>query len=180
VHRSTLTNARLVRALAAVAVFALAAPALGYVNGGDYHSTIKTYEKKLTAAGYRTAWGSYWSTSRGGDAKRVAGSMKDDAVNQLVGKALKALPRQEAARISAADKEEVARKLKAALSSAAADGKESVKKGKAGSLHFEVGVHEYEYYWETNYKGERRKKHNHQTGLIPFVALKIRGEKKSD
>jgi hypothetical protein len=167
--------------LSVVAVFALAAPALGYVNGGDdYRLKIKTYEKKLTAAGYRTAWGTYWFTSRDNDAKRLAGTMKDDDINQLVGKALKALPKEEAARVPVADKKEVARKLKAALESTKADGKESVKKGKAGSLQFEVGVHTFEYYYETNYKGQGKKKHNHRTGLIPFVALKFSSEKKSD
>lgn len=81
--------------LALCATAALAAPALAYVNGGDYHDTGKVKKKALTDKGYVVATGYHV-----GERKELRIAAKnDEALNRIVGEALKALPEKEAEKI---------------------------------------------------------------------------------
>src|SRR5262245_40117816 len=149
--------------LAAVAVLGPAAWA--YVNGGDFHNTLAKYEQQLKGAGWVTSF-----------APALPGVPDKLDVGQLVGKALQALPEKEAARVTPEVKREVARLAREAMDSALSNKKQVIKEGKTGSLRYQVGMYAFERYWETNYGG-KREIHARQTGLAPFVALKVeRGE----
>jgi hypothetical protein len=159
---------------------ALAPPAWGYVNGGDFHSSLKRFEKTLKAGG----WGVHFGKPLPADCDRtgkVAGAVTvvppDNPdygryVNLLVGQALQALPEGDAGKISTEAKRQVARLTREALQNAVAKKQQTIKKGRTGSLRFQVGACAFESYWETNYGG-KREIHERKTGLAPFVALKV-------
>lgn len=171
-------QARMLLGLVAVAVSA--PPAWAYVNGGDYHNTYRDHVKSLKGARWAVSAGTFVSTSY----KRarlpsgyvgVAQPKEDDFerdVNQLVGRALKALPEKEAAKLSAEAKRAVARLTREAIRDAVSGSRQVIKKGRVGSLRYQVGAYAYESYWETNYNG-KRKVHERRSGLAPFVALKF-------
>jgi hypothetical protein len=144
---------------------ALVSPAWTYVNGGDYHDTFKDYEKSLKARG--------WGVSSG-----AAVPADRDVVNQLVGRALQALPPKDAGKISIETKREIARLTQEAIRLAASNNLQTTKEGQIGSLRYQVGVYSFESYWETNYGG-KREIHARRTGRIPFVALKMVDVKQS-
>jgi hypothetical protein len=166
--------------LAGMAVMALAPAAPAYINGGDFHSTLKDFEKSLKSDG----WGAAFAPPVPRDCvqtKEVAADVKvvprdnpdyERYVNQLVARSLRSLPEKEADRISADMKRDVARLTREALHSAIANRQTVIKKGKSGALHYQVGAYAFESYWETNYGG-KREIHARQTGLVPFVALKV-------
>jgi len=145
--------------LGLVALAALVPPAWAYVNGGDYHNTLRDYEKRLKAGG--------WGVS---SAESVWGL---PAVNQLVGRALQALPEKDAGRVPVEAKREVARLTEEAIQTARVNKQQVIKEGQAGLLRYRVGAYAFESYWETNYRGEGRRIHDRRTGLAPFVALKV-------
>jgi len=159
--------------LALCAAAALAAPALAYVNGGDYHNTWKAEKKELTAAGYAVATGYHVESL---DGLRHAANEED--VNRVVGLALKELPEKDAEKVPVRDKEEVARALAVALKASREKDGPCVKKGRAGVLEYQAGAAAYDAYWVTNYKGEGRRVHARRSGFLPFVALKLAGGKK--
>ena len=140
-------------------VAALGLPAWAYVNGGDYHDTLKTFEKSLKGRGWGVSFGAAIPADR-------------DDVNQLVGRALQSLPEKDASKISVEAKREVARFTREAIQLAASNNQQTTKEGQIGSLRYQVGVYYFESYWETNYGG-KREIHARRTGRVPFVALKI-------
>ena len=162
-----------------LAVAVLGPSAWAYVNGGDYHSTLKTFERKLKTKGWGVSFATPLPADTGG-ARFVAKGVKADPdnpeyqryVNQLIERALKSLPAKDADRISAAAKREVARLAQQAILDAAADNREVIAQGRTGSVKYRVGVGEFESWWETNYGG-KHEIHARQTGLVPFVALKV-------
>src|SRR5207249_362173 len=76
-------------------------------------------------------------------------------VNLLVGEAVRDLPDKEADTISVEVKREIARLAREAIQAANSSGKEFIKKGRMGSVRYQVGACEFETYWETNYGGKR-------------------------
>lgn len=157
----------------------LTSPAWAYVNGGDFHSNLRDFEKRLKAGG----WGWHFTAPLPAGAfvrGEIAGikvTPDDNAdyqryVNELVGKALKALPGDKADDVPVGDRREVARLAREAIRSAVTDKKEVIKEGRAGSVRYQVGVLAFESYWETNYGG-KRELHERRSGLVPFVALKV-------
>jgi hypothetical protein len=142
-----------------VAVAALAAPAWAYINGGDFHDTLKNFEKSLETGG--------WAASFGGaipaDREEVAG---------MLARALRGLPAKDAARIPVEAKREVARIAREAIQNAASNKRQVIEQGRAGPLQYAVGVYHFESYWETNYGG-KREVHARRSGQVPFVALKV-------
>jgi hypothetical protein len=145
--------------LGVVLVGALVAPAWGYINGGDFHSTLKTFENSLKDKGWSVSFGAAIPADR-------------DDVNQLVGRALKALPEKDASKVSVEAKREVARLAREAIQQAASKKEQTIKEGQTGSLRYQVGVYHYESYWETNYGG-KREIHERRSRRAPFVALRI-------
>jgi hypothetical protein len=141
-----------------VMVGALVPAALAYINGGDFHSTLTTFEKSLKGNGWGVSFGA--ALPANGDA------------NQLVGRALQSLPETDTGAISVEAKREVARLTREAIQHAVKNKQQTIKKGQTGSLQYQVGVYEFESYWETNYGG-KREIHARRTGLVPFVALKV-------
>src|SRR5437868_2918574 len=123
---------------------------VNYVNGGDYHDTFKDYEKSLKSRG--------WGVSSG-----AAITADRDAVNQMVGRALQALPEKDAGKISVEVKREIARLTREAMQLAASNNQQTTKEGQLGSLRYQVGVYNFESYWETNYGG-KREIHARRTG----------------
>jgi hypothetical protein len=163
---------------------AVLVPAAGaYVNGGDYYDTQRSYEKRLKAKG----WAVHFGTALGAEcakSKEVADGVKvtpvnnakyQKYVNQLIGKALKALPEKEVDKISTETKREVARLARRAIKTGVLKNQQFLKRGQVGSLEYQVGVLHYKKWWETNYPGEGRRIHARQEGLVPTVALKIGG-----
>jgi hypothetical protein len=142
-----------------VMVVALVAPAWAYINGGDFHTTLRTFEKSLKATGWGVSFGTPIPAER-------------DDVNQLVARALQSLPETDRGTISVEAKREVARLTREAIQHAVKNKQQTIKKGQTGSLQYQVGVYEFESYWETNYGG-KREIHARRTGLVPFVALKV-------
>ncbi len=100
--------------LGVLAAAALVPPAWAYINGGDYHDTLKTFEKRLKANG----WGVSFSAALSADR---------DAVNQLVGRALEALPEKDAGKIPVETKREVARLTREAIQLAASNNQQTTK-----------------------------------------------------
>jgi hypothetical protein len=147
--------------LAAAAV--LVPPAWGYVNGGDFRVRRGIDEQLLKVRG----WGV------GSVPLKDAGKYLDaEDVNQLVGRALQALPEKDRDRVPVEDKREVARLAREAIRGARSDSKEVIQEGQTGSLRYKVGAYAFESYWETNYGG-KREIHERRSGLIPFVALRV-------
>ena len=154
--------------------------AWGYINGGDFHSTLKSFEKSLKAAG----WGTHFGTVLPVDCDRtgqVAASVKivpldnqeyQQWVNDLVGRAIQSLPETHRDRISLETKREMARLARQAIQEGVSTKQHLIKKAETGPVQYQVGVFEFESYWETNYGG-KRKIHAKRTGLIPFVALRV-------
>ena len=133
-------------------VAVLVPAAWAYINGKCV-STWEPFEKRMQAGGW--AMGAVrWQA--------------DCDVNEIIGKALQALPRK-ANRVSVEVKREIARLARAAIKTAASTRQEVIKKGQAGAVQYQLGVFKYEMYWETR-GGHEEDRH---TGLVPFVALKI-------
>jgi hypothetical protein len=163
-----------------VTVAALAGPAWPYVNGGDFHNTFLSYAKKLKAQGWGVSHGT--SVPEDGDrTKLVAQDVKvtpaDNAkyqgyINQLVARALKALPEKSADQLSARARRAVTRLTREAIRAAVLNQRQVITKGRSGAVEYQVGVFRYEQWWETNYGG-KRKIHEKRAGLVPFVALKV-------
>src|SRR4051812_39858070 len=89
--------------LALCAAAALAAPALAYVNGGDYHDTGKAKKKALTDKGYAVATG-----SSVGSLKKLPDAANDEDVKRVVGLALKELPEKVLDKVPIEDKRQLA------------------------------------------------------------------------
>src|SRR5436305_9569166 len=101
--------------LCLVLAVGLGAPAwayVNYVNGGDYHDTFKDYEKSLKSRG--------WGVSSG-----AAITADRDAVNQMVGRALQALPEKDAGKVSVEAKREIARLTREAMQLAASNNQQT-------------------------------------------------------
>src|SRR5262249_37818694 len=148
------------RCLIGLVGLAVLVPAAGaYVNGGDYHDTQRSYEKSLKAKG----WAVIFSAPLGADcakSKEVADGVKvtpvnnakfEKYVNQLTGKALKALPEKDMDKISTDTKREVARLARRAIKTGVSTNQQVLKRGRVGSLEYQVGVLHYKKWWETNY-----------------------------
>ena len=129
-----------------------------YVNGGDFHDSRKTLEKELKAKG----WGVSFAGPR----------LTDDAVNELVGRALQALPAGQADRVPIEAKRAVARIAREAIKKASATGKDVIETGQVGPVRYHVGTQTFESYWETNYN-KKREIHARRTSLASFAALKV-------
>lgn len=163
-------------------LIAVGGPAIwGYVNGGDYHSTLKTFANGLKSEGWSASFGTYLPAD-GARTKEVAEGVKTDPpdnpayqrhINLLLGEALQSNPvKKEADKIPAETKREVARLAREAIRSALARKEAVIKKGQIGTLHYQVGACAFESYWETNYGGKRQT-HARRNGLAPFIALKV-------
>jgi hypothetical protein len=172
------------RCLIGLVGLAVLVPAAGaYVNGGDYYDTQRSYEKRLKAKGWAVDFGS----ALGADcakSKEVADGVKvtpvnnakfQKYVNQLIGKALKALPEKDVDKITTETKREVARLARRAIKKAVIKNEQVLSRGQVGSLEYQVGVLHYKKWWETNYPREGRRIHARQEGLVPTVALKVGG-----
>lgn len=167
--------------LGLVAAVVLAPAAWAYVNGGDYYNTYRDHVKSLKGARWAVSGGTFVSTANKraaflppgyvGVARPKEADFERD-VNQLVGRALKALPEKEAAKLSAEAKRAVARLTREAIRDAVSGSRQVIKKGRIGSLRYQVGAYAYESWWETNYGG-KHKVHARTSGLAPLVALKI-------
>jgi hypothetical protein len=163
-----------------LAAAALVPSAGAYVNGGDYYDTLRSFEKGLKSNG----WGVRFTAPLAANcdtSKEVADGVKvaplgndkyQRFVNQLIGRALKALPGKDADAISTKDKREIARLARVAIRKAVRQNQQFIEKGQMGSLQYQVGVYYYKKWWETNYDG-KRKVYPNGDGLVPFVALKI-------
>src|SRR5215467_7636351 len=79
-----------------VIIGALAPAALAYINGGDFHTTLRTFEKSLKGNGWGVSFGAEIPANR-------------DDVNQLVIRALQSLPEMDRGTISVEVKREIAR-----------------------------------------------------------------------
>jgi len=145
--------------ISVVMVGALVPGALAYINGGDFHTTLRTFEKSLKGNGWGVNFGAEIPANR-------------DDVNQLVIRAVQSLPEVDRGTISVEAKREVARLTREAIQHALKNKQQTIKKGQTGTLQYQVGVYEFESYWETNYGG-KREIHARRTGLVPFVALKV-------
>jgi len=161
-------------------VAVLALPAWAYVNGGDFHSTLRTYEKSLKAEGWSVSFGAplppqFDRTQEVAEGVKVAPPDNPEYqrfVNQLVGQALQSLPKEGGSKIPVEAKREIARLTREALQDAISNKQQRSKKGAVGSLQYQVGAYAFESYWETNYGG-KREIHARRSGLAPFVALKV-------
>jgi hypothetical protein len=154
--------------------------AWGYINGGDFHSTLKDYEKKLKQSG----WGVSTGFNLPEDCDRTREVTKgvtvaplDNAeyqkyVNELIGKAIQSLPEKHGARVGVEDKREVARQARKAIATAVTNKKQELMQGEVGSLRYEVGIFAFESYWETNYN-KKREIHARREGFVPLIALKV-------
>jgi hypothetical protein len=161
--------------LSLVLVAALVPSAWAYVNGGVFHETRKKFGK---------GWGVSFAAPLGANSdksKEVADGVKvaprananfQRYVNQLIGQALKALPKEDAAKISAKDKRAIAGLARQAIGKAVAQKQQCIRKGQVGSLQYEVGVYRRKTWWVTNYGG-KRETHAEEVRLIPFVAVKV-------
>src|SRR4051794_31571031 len=114
---------RVLVGLATIAV--LAPPAGAYINGGDYHNTLDGYQKSLKAEGWGVSVGGPMSGHAPRGVVGLAFVPPDSPehqryVYQLVGRALRALPRKDASKVSAEAKREVARLTREAILQAAA------------------------------------------------------------
>jgi len=150
--------------IALVMVVVLVPPAGAYINGGIHHSTLKTYEKQLRAAG--------WEASFGQD---LPATLPDKdalqrSVNQLVGQALHTFSEEDAAKVSPQTKREIARLTREAIEEANKGRRQTIKTGKTGSLRYQVGVLRYESYYVVK-SGVDRGIRGRSSGLVPFVAL---------
>src|SRR5205823_14713778 len=96
---------------------------VNYVNGGDYHDTFKDYEKSLKSRG--------WGVSSG-----AAITADRDVVNQLVGRAVQALPEKDAGKVSVEAKREIARLTREAMQLAVSNNQQTTKEGQLGSLRY--------------------------------------------
>jgi hypothetical protein len=154
-------------------------PARAYVNGGDFHSAQKTFANRLHSDG----WATHFAAALPRDCRDTREAAADvrvvpaenaefrNYVNQMVGKAIQALPDQ-AAGVPLEDKREVARLAREAIRKAVMSGEEVTKEGRVGDLQYQVGVRAFESYWETNYGG-KREIHARTINRVPFVALKL-------
>src|SRR5436305_649407 len=95
-----------------------------------------------------------------------------ERLKRMVGRALQALLKKDAGKISVEAKREIARLTREAIQLAASNNHQTTKEGQLGSLRYQVGVYYFESYWETNYGG-KREIHARRSGRVPFVALKI-------
>jgi hypothetical protein len=162
------------------ATTALASTAWPYVNGGDYHTTRGDYERKLR----RSLW-----AVRGGEpvardflkSKQIAKEISVDPpdnvalrryISQLVGRAVKDLPQEQAKDISLEAKREIVRITCEQLHANVLRGGPAIKEGQTDSLKYQVGLYSCESWWETNYKGEGRRIHERRSYWVPFIALK--------
>jgi len=177
---STYRRRRSFWALIGLAVVpALVPNVLAYINGGDFHSTLKTFETKLKKNGWSVSFAN--PVPIAGDAsqevaKEVSVSPPDNPayqryVSQLVGRALKSLPEKEADSLSADAKREVVRLARGTIAKAVTSKKQVIQEGQTGALRYQAGTYACESYWETNYGG-KREIHARRTGLVAFVALK--------
>jgi hypothetical protein len=158
--------------------FALVPGAWAYVNGGDFHSTLRDFEKQLKARGWVVNVAVPVPGDNGGHvAQGVKVTPPDNAayqryVNLLVGRALQALPAKEAEQISAEAKREVVRLTRETIREAVSKKRHIIREGQKGFLQYQVGAFQFESYWETNYGG-KREIHEKRSGLSPIVALKV-------
>jgi hypothetical protein len=152
----------------------------GYINGGDFHSTLKTFEKNLKAGGWGTHFGATLpeDSDRTGQVTATVKAVPPDNlqyqqwINELVGRAVQSLPEKHRDRIGTETRREVARLAREAIQEGVSGKQHLIKKADTGSVQYQVGVFEFESYWETNYGG-KRKIHAKRTGLVPFVALRV-------
>jgi hypothetical protein len=160
---------------------ALVPAAWAYVNGGDFRSTLRDFEKDLKAKGWAVSiaaplpagWEVTGKVEKG---VKVSPADKDyrHYLGQLVGRALQALPEKDAAGVTAETRRELARRAGEVIADVVGStGKPQTKEGQAGPLEYQVGVVGYESYWETNYH-HKREIHERRTGLVPFVAVRVR------
>jgi hypothetical protein len=169
------------RALLALLTLLVLVPfAWGYINGGDFHSTLKSFEKSLKAGG----WGTHFGTALPADCDRtgqVTAAVKvvpqenpdyQQWVNEQVGRAVQSLPEKQRDKIGVETKREIARLAREAIQEGVSQKQHLIKKAATGTVQYQVGVFEFESYWETNYGG-KRKIHAKRTGLVPFVALRV-------
>ena len=176
-------KARILLGLAASAL--LIPSAWAYVNGGDHHTTRWDYEKELRRANWAVGGGKELA----GDYKitnEITKGIKVDPpdnlefryyVSQMVGRALKALPEEEADDIPIEVKREIARRAGVKFRDWMM-GKEAtnISEELIGSVKYRMGMYSYESWWETNYKGGPeggRRIHARTLGWVPFVALKV-------
>jgi hypothetical protein len=172
---------RKVALLGLVTLALLAPPAWAYVNGGTYHTTLGRYERRLKAAGWRVSCGVPKPTDGEGPIKGVEagvpggstdGPAYDRWVNRLVGRALQALPKKDAAKVPDEAKRRVARLAREAIGEALWKKWDVIKEGRTGPLRYRVGAYAFETYWEASERG-RRKLYPGRKGLVPFVAVKL-------
>jgi hypothetical protein len=170
--------------LSLVVIAALAAPALAYVNGGDYHNTLRDYQSRLKSEGWGVSvWEHTWQKVDGINISELATTNPptdpkfEEFVNQLLGRALRELPEKDRASIPLDVKREVARRARDVLHSGISRDAWTIKSGQVGQVRYRIGMYKFEQWWETNYNGEGRRIHAKSTGLAPFIALKVEPEK---
>jgi hypothetical protein len=164
-------------------IAALVPSAWAYVNGGDFHSTLRDYESKLRSNGYGVRVGRALAPDcdKTGEVTRdVKVTPPDNAeyqdyTNQMVARAIRCLPDDEAKEISAEARREVARQARAAIAEGVSNKRAVNKTGRLGRVSYQVGVYSYQTWWETNYGG-KREIHARQSALAPFVAVMVEEE----
>ena len=152
--------------------------AWAYINGGDYHSTLKDWEQSLKAKGF------FISVARplpkdSSTTKEVAQDIKVDPadnpafqtfVNELVGQAVQQLPQPVAEKLSVEDKREISRAAQESIRDAVLKQAVKIQKGELKSVRYQVGAVSFDSYWETNYGG-KREIHAARHGIAPFIAI---------
>ena len=167
--------------LALLLVWAVLVPcARSYINGGDFHSTLRNFEKSLKASGWSTHFGTPFPPDCD-QTGQVTASVKvvppgnpeyHQWVNEQVGRAIQSLPEKHRDRIDIETRREIASLAREAIEQGVAKKQHLIKKALTGPVQYQVGVFEFESYWETNYGG-KRKIHAKRTGLVPIVALRV-------
>jgi hypothetical protein len=168
-------------ALASLALLlAIALPAAAYVNGGDYHTTLKPFEDELKDGGWLLAWGKVVVKTEDGDTNLPKNDEEFQAhANELVALAVKQMKAGDRSRISVETKQAIAAAVKEAMQTGLGKQKQEVDiTAASGDVSYRYGVKQFSSYWETNYKNEGRKRHAARTGYAAFVAIKLKSDAK--
>lgn len=155
---------RVFAVLATAAAFA--SPAWAYVNGGVYHSTLKTHEKRLKHAGWSVRVGYKLPTEFSDNSARAL----QLSVKQLIGEAIKTFSKEDADKVSLETKRAVARTARQAIEKGLKGKQTNVETGITGSLRYQVGIVSYSSYYETEELGQKQIR-GRASGFAAVIAL---------
>ena len=162
-----------------------------YINGREFHSTLRDFERSLRTKGFAL---SVYKLSTGvegdlpensGQTKEVAKDVKVDPadneafqtfVNQLVGQAVQKLPQPVAENLSIEDKREISRVARESIRDAVLKHQETIQKGELKSVRFQVGAVSYKSYCKETKEGGNRESRDRRivdqhSGIVPFIAI---------